>query len=105
MLPRESANRTSIPPGTRDKPGTRDEPGTLDEEERDQVAEHASIRALVIHEVLREEGEAELERQPTALAWSGLAAGLSMGFSFLGLVLIRSALPAADWALMRRGRR
>jgi formate/nitrite transporter FocA (FNT family) len=51
----------------------------------------------VIHEVLREEGEAELKRPVAALAWSGLAAGMSMGFSFLGLALIHSALPAAPW--------
>jgi formate/nitrite transporter FocA (FNT family) len=70
----------------------------LDEAERDQAAEHSSIRALVIHEVLREEGEAELERPSGALAWSGLAAGLSMGFSFLGLAMIQSALPEAPWA-------
>lgn len=73
------------------------EDSALDEAERDQAAKHSSIRALVIHEVLREEGEAELKRQPSALAWSGLAAGLSMGFSFLGLSLIRSALPDQPW--------
>jgi len=71
--------------------------GPLDPHERDQADEHASIRALVIHEVLRGEGEEELKRPVAALAWSGLAAGLSMGFSFLGLSLIHSALPDAPW--------
>ena len=52
---------------------------------------------MVIHEVLREEGETELKREPAALAWSGFAAGLSMGFSFLGLALVHSALPEAPW--------
>ena len=52
---------------------------------------------MVIHEILRKEGEAELERRPMALFWSGLAAGLSMGFSFLTLALIQSALPDASW--------
>jgi formate/nitrite transporter FocA (FNT family) len=33
----------------------------------------------------------------TALAWSGLAAGLSMGFSFLGLALMQSLLPDEPW--------
>jgi len=70
----------------------------LDELERDQAVEHSSIRALVIHEVLREEGEAELERHAGSLAWSGLAAGLTMGFSFLGLALLQSDLPSAPWA-------
>lgn len=71
--------------------------GLLDEHERDQAEEHSSIRALVIHEVLREEGEEELKRPAAALAWSGLAAGMSMGFSFLGLALMRSALPEQPW--------
>jgi len=70
----------------------------LDEHEREQAEEHKSIRALVIHEVLREEGESELERPVGSLAWSGLAAGMSMGFSFLALALMQSALPAAPWA-------
>jgi len=70
----------------------------LDEQERGQAVEHASIRALVIHEVLRKEGEEELTRPASALAWSGLAAGMSMGFSFLGLALMRSALPVASWS-------
>ena len=52
--------------------------------EREQAASHAPLRALVIHEVLREEGEFELRRPPAALLWSGLAAGLSMGFSRVG---------------------
>jgi formate/nitrite transporter FocA (FNT family) len=72
--------------------------GPLDADEQNQAAEHASIRALVIHEVLRAEGEEELKRRPAALAWSGFAAGLSMGFSFLSLALIQSGLPPAPWA-------
>jgi formate/nitrite transporter FocA (FNT family) len=69
----------------------------LDESEKTQAAEHAAPRALVIHEVIREEGEDELTRRPGALVWSGLAAGLSMGFSFLSLALIRASLPDEPW--------
>ncbi len=46
---------------------------------------------------MREEGEEGLKRSFSALAWSGFAAGLSMGFSFLALVLIRSGLPDAPY--------
>lgn len=70
----------------------------LDAQERRQAATHAPLRALVIHEVLREEGEFELSRPPAALVWSGLAAGLSMGFSFLTLSLLRASLPDEGWA-------
>lgn len=69
----------------------------LDEEERDQADEHAALRALVIHEVVREEGEAGLRRPAGALMVSGLAAGLSMGFSFLTLAQIQAFLPDAPW--------
>ena len=65
----------------------------LDPAEKDQAAQHAAPPAVVIHEILRTEGEAELGRRPGAVFWSGLAAGLSMGFSFLALALIQSKIP------------
>jgi formate/nitrite transporter FocA (FNT family) len=70
----------------------------LDKGEKLQAAQHSAPPALVIHEVVREEGEAELKRPQRAVLWSGFAAGLSMGFSFLCLVLIRAALPDAPWS-------
>jgi formate-nitrite transporter family protein len=69
----------------------------LDEGDQKLAADHAAPHALIIHELVREEGEAGLKRPSSALAWSGLAAGLSMGFSFLSLALIRSGLPDAPW--------
>lgn len=51
-----------------------------------------------IHRVIRTEGEEQLERHGGALALSGLAAGLSMGFSFLGMALLEARLPeGAPW--------
>jgi formate/nitrite transporter FocA (FNT family) len=80
---------------------TNDEAGAtsphLDEQEKQQAADHTAPRALVIHEVVRQEGEEELKRPISALIWSGLAAGLSMGFSFLGLALMQSLLPNQPW--------
>lgn len=69
----------------------------LDPAEKSQAAAHTAPPALVIHEILRKEGLAELARRPGALVWSSLAAGLSMGFSFLTLAMIQSALPDAPW--------
>jgi len=69
----------------------------LDEDEQGQAASHASPRALVIHEIVRAEGEEALKRKPGALMWSALAAGLSMGFSFLGQSLLHASLPDAPW--------
>lgn len=53
--------------------------------------------ARVIHEVIREDGEEELERSINALSWSALGAGLSMGFSFLSMAFMRAILPEAPW--------
>jgi formate/nitrite transporter FocA (FNT family) len=69
----------------------------LDAAEQDQAAQHSAPAALVIHEIVRKDGEEELERRAGAIVWSGLAAGLSMGFSFLALAMIQSALPDAPW--------
>lgn len=66
----------------------------LDEKERDQASAHSSPQALVIHEIVREEGETALERKPLALLWSALAAGLSMGFSFLMQAVLKSKASA-----------
>lgn len=70
---------------------------TLNESEQRQAASRAAPRAVVVHEIVREEGETELKRTAAALAWSGFAAGLSMGFSFVALALLRGGLPDAPW--------
>ena len=65
--------------------------------ERREVEERTNISAVVVHETVREEGERELRRPPSALAWSGLAAGLSMGFSLVAEGLLHAYLPRASW--------
>jgi formate/nitrite transporter FocA (FNT family) len=70
----------------------------LNESEQRQAATQTSPRALILHEIVREDGEAALTRTPGALALSGLAGGLSMGFSFLAQSLIRADLPNQPWA-------
>ena len=62
-----------------------------------QTAISATPEPVMIHEIIREDGERELDRSVSALAWSGLAAGLSMGFSFLMMAVIRAALPDQPW--------
>jgi formate/nitrite transporter FocA (FNT family) len=71
--------------------------GHLSAGEQAQAGKHSSPRAVVIHEIIREDGEMEMERTVGALALSGLAAGLSMGFSFLTQALLDASLPAAEW--------
>ena len=69
----------------------------LSRTERRQVAERVPISATVVHETVREEGERELTRPARGLAFSGLAAGLSMGFSMVGEGLLMAHLPDAPW--------
>jgi formate/nitrite transporter FocA (FNT family) len=61
------------------------------------IREAQSLDAKTTYEVIRREGTLELERSSDALFWSGLAAGLSMGLSFLGEALLRAHLPEVPW--------
>ena len=73
-----------------------EQPELKHEEERE--AEHrTSVRARVVHEAIRRDGEEELHRSAAALAWSALAAGLAMGFSFMAEGLLHHYLPDAEW--------
>ncbi len=65
--------------------------------EQKQVEERVAIGANVVHETIRREGEEELKRSSSALAWSGLAAGLSMGFSLVAEALLAAHLPDRPW--------
>ncbi len=65
--------------------------------EQKQVEERLAIGAHVVYETIRREGEEELSRPAAALAWSGLAAGLSMGFSFIAETLLMAHLPDSSW--------
>jgi formate-nitrite transporter family protein len=69
----------------------------IDEREIKQVEERIAVSAPVVHEAIRHEGERELDRPTSALAWSGLAAGLSMGFSFIAEGLLRTYVPDVPW--------
>jgi formate/nitrite transporter FocA (FNT family) len=70
----------------------------LNETERKETDELTRLRPRVVYEVVRHEGEDELKRPVRALGWSGLAAGLSMGFSLLTEGFLRARLPDAPWA-------
>jgi formate-nitrite transporter family protein len=65
--------------------------------EQKQVEERLAISANVVYETIRREGEEELHRPAAALAWSALAAGLSMGFSFIAEGLLTARLPDQPW--------
>ncbi|CAI0699098.1 Inner membrane protein yfdC [Serratia entomophila] len=50
-------------------------------------------RAAAVHELIRMEGEKELERDWQALLWSAIAAGLSMGASLMAKGIFHARLP------------
>jgi len=52
----------------------------------------------VICETVRRFGDDDMARPATSLAWSGLAAGLSMSFSLLAEAILRMHPPEAGWS-------
>lgn len=69
----------------------------LSEREKQEAEDRTSVKATIVHETIRYDGEEELNRPLAALAWSALAAGLSMGFSLVAMALFRAYLPDAPW--------
>lgn len=69
----------------------------LDAQQQRQAARRAPPGAIVIHEIVREQGLEELARSTASLAWSGTAAGLSIGFSFVLQARLTALLPDAPW--------
>ena len=69
----------------------------LTEKQKEEAEERTSVSAVVVHETIRQDGEEELNRPISALAWSGLAAGMSMGFSLVAQALFLSYLPDTRW--------
>jgi formate-nitrite transporter family protein len=62
-----------------------------------EAEQRSAPSAHVVYEAIRCEGEDELKRKTSSLAWSGLAAGLSMGFSFVSEGLLTDRIPFAQW--------
>ncbi|NWD52071.1 formate/nitrite transporter family protein [Pseudomonas gingeri] len=68
----------------------------LSPEERQDVTRNQPPRAAVLHEIIRLQGDQELERSVAALWWSALAAGLTMGLSLMAMGLLNSLLPEGE---------
>lgn len=69
----------------------------MSEREVTEADDLSSTSAKVVHEAIRMEGTEELARPASSVAWSGVAAGLTMGCSMLGQGLLRTHLPDAPW--------
>jgi formate/nitrite transporter FocA (FNT family) len=64
-----------------------------EQHEKRSVAKAAKLPSKLIYEVIRREGEEELQRPLHSLAWSGIAAGVLISFSLLGEAILRTHLP------------
>lgn len=70
----------------------------LSADEEQEVSQNQPPRAAVLHEIIRAQGDQELERTLAALWWSALAAGLSMGLSMMAMGLFYARLPEGESA-------
>lgn len=70
----------------------------LDAQESQDVDDRRASSSKIVHEVIRLQGEEELERPAFALTLSGLAAGLAIALSLMSELFLRSHLPDTDWA-------
>ena len=72
---------------------------TARQEER-EAESRASPPGRVVYMAILAEGEDELERSSAQLFWSGIAAGLSMGFSLFAEALLTAHLPDQPWRML-----
>jgi formate-nitrite transporter family protein len=69
----------------------------LSQEEIEEAEERSMPRAAVVFETIRREGEGELSRTISALTFSAISAGLSMGFSLFTMSVFEAYLPDTPW--------
>lgn len=63
-----------------------------DIQDKKLINEASSLMPRLIYEVIRREGDEELQRPNKSLIWSGVAAGLMISFSVLGEAILRTHL-------------
>ena len=61
------------------------------------VEDTEKLASKHIFEIIRRDGEEELDRPSASLFWSGIAAGLMISLSVLGEAIFRTYLPDTDW--------
>lgn len=69
----------------------------IEKKQEEEIIERTPPPGEVVYEAVYREGEHELHRSNLQLTMSGLAAGLSMGFSMVGEAFLDVHLPDAEW--------
>jgi formate/nitrite transporter FocA (FNT family) len=73
-------------------------PEQADEEGKEKKAEAQNVpEGELIYRAIRQDGDHALSLTTTELAWSGLAAGISMGFSFAAEGVLHAYLGERQW--------
>ena len=98
-----SSHPPSRPATKRDLPSDPEDGFALSDDEQVDVEEKKAPRPAVLHEIIRRSGEEELKRSITALGWSALAAGLSMGFSMVARGILNRYLDGMPGAALIEG--
>lgn len=68
--------------------------------EEQEISQASSLSSRQLYEIIRREGDEELERPTNSLIWSGIAAGILISFSVLGEAILRTYLPDAQWRFL-----
>jgi formate/nitrite transporter FocA (FNT family) len=92
----EASGRSRAKPKLKE-PASVDGPAAFSQHDREDIEERQRLRAPMIYEVLRREGEEEMSRPLSSLWWSGVAAGLSISFSLLSQAILQDHLPDRPW--------
>jgi formate/nitrite transporter FocA (FNT family) len=79
------------------EPQEQDEEQEKTDAEERKAEDRSAPSGKIVYKAILKEGEEELERSSSALCWSGLAAGLSMGFSMIAEGLLTAYLPDTPW--------
>src|SRR4029079_8825992 len=74
-----------------------EDPKQQDDPAEEEAEKRSSPSGKIVYKAILKEAEDELERPSAALFWSGLAAGLSMGFSLSPEGALRTRLPEREW--------
>ena len=75
----------------------------LSDKDVESVAERRAGSAKVVHEVIRLQGDEELDRPILSLIFSGLAAGVAISASILAEAFLQMRLPHTPWAELISG--
>lgn len=70
---------------------------TIAEHEVEDIEKRTRLRARVIYEIVRLDGQTDMSRPTVSLWWSGVAAGLSLSFSLLMQAILFVHLPDSAW--------